>query len=75
MQYLLASWGFAVIIGGLFVVLVILMILDGPAQRQDSLRQGEQLKPDERRPVGTAESRSGSDVAPSQRASGTIGKS
>lgn len=38
MTYLQASWGYIVMIGGLFVTLVILMLMDGPAQRRDALR-------------------------------------
>lgn len=39
MTYLEASWGYIVMIGGVFVTLVILMIMDGPAQRRDALRR------------------------------------
>ena len=33
MMYLQESWGFLVMIGGLFLALVVLMMLDGPAER------------------------------------------
>jgi len=39
MTYLQASWGYILMIGGLFLTLVILMIMDGPAQRRDALRR------------------------------------
>jgi hypothetical protein len=35
MLYVQDSWGFLVVIGGLFLALVVLMMLDGPAQRGD----------------------------------------
>jgi hypothetical protein len=38
MMYVQESWGFLVMIGGLFVVLVLLMLLDVPAQQQDKPR-------------------------------------
>ena len=42
MMYLQASWGFILVIGGLLVVLVALMVLDGPAQRRDALRHEDE---------------------------------
>jgi len=75
MQYLQASWGFDVMIGGLFLVLVILMILDGPAQRRDSLGQIGQENSGDPRPLGSVETRSTPDRPSSQSASGIVGKS
>jgi hypothetical protein len=42
MMYLQASWGFILVIGGLLAVLVVLMVLDGPAQRRDALRREDE---------------------------------
>jgi len=68
MQFLIASWGFDVMIGGLFFVLVILMILDGPAQRRDLLRrEDEQRKSNEHRPPGNV-------AAPFPKVPGTIAR-
>jgi hypothetical protein len=54
MMYLQASWGYIVMIGGLFLTLVILMLLDGPAQRRDALRRGaEHQRADEKRSAQT----------------------
>ena len=59
MEFLRASWGFDVMIGGLFVILVILMILDGPAQRRDALRlEDEQRRLNQNRPPGNVEAAS-----------------
>ena len=44
MMYLEASWGFIVMIGGLFAALIILMMLDGPAQRRDALRREDEQR-------------------------------
>jgi hypothetical protein len=44
MTVLQASWGYILVIGGLFVTLLILMILDAPAQRRDELRRSDDVE-------------------------------
>ncbi len=44
MTYLQASWGYILVIGSLLVTLVILMILDAPAQRRDELRRRDEFQ-------------------------------
>jgi hypothetical protein len=71
MEFLRASWGFDLMIGGLFVILVILMILDGPAQRRDSLRREDeqQRRASGNRPLANVE------AASIPKSSGTVTKS
>jgi hypothetical protein len=42
MEYLTASWGFIVVIGGLLGALTLLMLLDTPLQRRDRLRREDE---------------------------------
>lgn len=44
MEYLRASWGYVVMIGGLFLTWVILAILDWPAQLRDTERRASEAK-------------------------------
>lgn len=50
-EFLRASWGFDLMIGGFFVVLLILMVLDGPGQRRDlTAREDGQERSNEKHP-------------------------
>lgn len=44
MEFLRASWGYVVMIGGLLVTLIVLAILDWPAQLRDAERRASEAK-------------------------------
>jgi hypothetical protein len=44
MEFLRASWGYVVMIGGLLLTLIVLTILDWPAQLRDAERRASEAK-------------------------------
>jgi len=73
MEYLQASWGFLVMIGGLLLALVVLMLLDLPAQRRDAEQRDAERRATAALPVtGRPEGAPAPNVSPHPRASGPI---
>ena len=73
MEYLQASWGFLVMIGGLFLALVVLMLLDLPAQRRDAEQRNTEGRATAALPVtGRLEGTPAPNASPNPHASGPV---